>query len=197
MDKAFAGTQSLYLYDNLNTAPSSVSYDFGETLTKGYLEFSIQRRQSSTGNGGTYVYFRDTGSGTTNFSMAISSSITLFGPTGTSLVAETATNAGYTSSSNWYTFRISFDESTNTASVSLNGTSIGALSVSSGSFDSVNWRAGQIEIRAGTNSTTLTSAYIDNVSVVDLSSIPEPSTYAVLAGLSALMLGFTTRRRRA
>jgi hypothetical protein len=49
---------------------------------------------------------------------------------------------------------------------------------------------------AHTTGTTTSTSYIDNISLTNISNIPEPSTYAIGAGVGALGLAVWMRRRR-
>ncbi|AHF94425.1 hypothetical protein OPIT5_15565 [Opitutaceae bacterium TAV5] len=181
---AHSGSQSLHLYDNISGNSASARYDLGSTLTQGYIEFSIKQ----AGGGNFYLYFSDAGTDTTNFylSLAPNGTVTLNSPAASTQVAYTVTD--------WNTFRLYFDETTNTASVSLNGTSI--VSVATGDADATNWQVGKIRLQAGAAASTNTRAYFDDITVVNTAAIPEPSTYAAVAGIGALALALWWRRRR-
>ncbi|MDR1282176.1 MAG: DUF1080 domain-containing protein [Opitutaceae bacterium] len=188
--QANTGSQSLRLYDNINGNSASARYDLGDTLTQGYIEFSI--KQASGGN--FYIYLSDTGTDATNFYLSLSNArvVNLNGQASATPDTSTYTVTG------WNTFRIYFDETTNTASVSLNGTSI--VSIATGDADATKWQVGKIRLQAGASASQNTGAWFDDIRIVNTATpippIPEPSTHAILAGLGTLVLALARGWRR-
>lgn len=184
--------QLLRLWDSAQDGNASATYRRTENIAQGYIEFSVKRL-----SGSVYFYALDANStnlADRNFYLAISSSqIQLIsvvdGTTSTTERASSSlTDAGY-SSTGWNTVRLTFDDVAKSASVSVNGTSIAALTVTNPDTD---WFLGSFVMVAGANSAT-GQGYFDDITIVN-SAIPEPAAAATVAG--ALMLGMAACHRR-
>ncbi len=181
------GSQSLFIRDGSGSASPFAQVDWGTTISNGgYFEFSFRNASSagtSTTTGNYGVTFINTGGSTINFKFLFSDTagFQLTNSAGTALKTVTYAAAGYTPGS-WVTFRVNFNETDNTASVALNGTSIAGLSIAAGEADGTLWQAGKVQITAGSNAAFGIGGYFDNVTA----AIPEPSTSAAVLGALAL-----------
>lgn len=197
---AFAGTQSLFIRDGSGSQTPFAQTDWGTNVGSaatgaGFFEFSFRNADAagnSTTTGNYAVTFISTAGSSRNFGFTFSDTtgISLTNAAGTAIKNVSYATAGY-APGNWVTFRINFDEATNTAGVSLNGNSIAGLTVSAGEADAVLWQAGRIQLTAGSSAAFGVSGYFDNFTAA---TIPEPSSAVTLAGM--LALGSVVARRR-
>ncbi|PTX96124.1 hypothetical protein DB345_10015 [Spartobacteria bacterium LR76] len=186
--QAYAGTQSLLIYDNNTANRPSASYTLASNITAGtFSDAMLQLAGTSDANFYTNFY---TTSGTATFSIwytpaANSGTITLYrGTGGVSLGTYTANLS--TTFDSWATLGIVFSESTNTATVLLNGTQI-----ITSSDTTTNWTIGKVEMSVGYSGGTNLGYYFDSVSVV-----PEPSSLSLVILACGMGLLIIRRHRK-
>ncbi|WP_043587731.1 PEP-CTERM sorting domain-containing protein [Geminisphaera colitermitum] len=190
--------QYLQLWDQANPGNANVKYDLGNNVTQGYIEWSLKRLT------GTFYLYGYNAGGTTdapnrNFYLSINNSTITFnsiveGTVSTSASVEHKNISGY-SSTGWNTLRLDFDNTTKTATLTVNGVpaSVTGLSVSN---SNTNWSLGTLHLVAGAGTTTGQS-YFDDFKVVNTASnIPEPATWSAICGVLILGLSLVLRRRR-
>ncbi len=160
--QAYAGSQSLYVYDGDPVNRPKARYDFGANTTAGNFDFSIKEDPATAGRDLWRVDFFDAGSGSGNFTLILGSgtSLTVSGGTNgsTPLATVNPTTTSY-NPSGWNTFRIGFDNTTKTASIYLNGASTPVLSTTN---VATNWSVGRVELSVSNGSGTNQAVYYDN-----------------------------------
>lgn len=191
------GTQSLHLLDNINNNSAFATKSLGTTLTQGYLQFDLHRPVGATDS--AYVILTESANvwGTTYATFAMTSTQVEIRVTGMTTKTATLASLGI-ALGEWNTFRLTFDKTANTLGVSLNGSSISALSVVSSDAPGATFQMGGMRLVSGYGGGTGVNniANFDNISVFDANAaaIPEPGVYAAWAG--AFMLGAAALRRR-
>lgn len=112
-------------------------------------------------------------------------------------VARTTLGAG--NYDDWYTLRLVADLSTGIGELSFRNLTAGELTFSSVSTGSL--KLGFLSVNAGPSTWDRVeivlpyAAFVDNVQISGGSAVPEPSTYAAVAGLAVLGLAGCRRRR--
>ena len=198
---AVSGSQSLFIRDGSGSLTPNAQVDWGATIsTSGYFEFSFRNASAggvSTTTGNYGITFINTGGTTINFKFTFSdtSGFQLTNSVGVALKTVSYAAAGYTPG-DWTTFRVNFNEAENTASVSMNGTSIAGLSISTGEADGTLWQAGKVQITAGSNAGVGIAGYFDNITAA---AVPEPATTTAVFGAFTWLavVGYRMRRRSA
>lgn len=186
--QAYAGTQSLLIYDNNTANRPLASYTLASNFAAGTFSDAVLQL-AGTPDASFYMNFYTT-AGAATFSLwyapaANAGTITLYrGTGGTSLGSYTANLS--TTFDSWSTFGITFDEASNTAAVRLNGTQI-----ITSSDTTTNWTIGKVELSVGYGGGTNLGYYFDNVAVV-----PEPSSVSSIALACGMGLLLMRRRRK-
>lgn len=197
------GAQSLFIRDGSGSATPFAQTDWGTNLGTvdtgpGYLEFSFRNADTAgnpTTTGNYAVTFISTAGSTRNFGLTLSDTagISLTNAAGSVVKNVSYATAGYSPGA-WVTFRVDFNEVTNTAGVSLNGNSISGLSVLAGEADAVLWQAGKVQITVGSNAGFGIAGYFDDFTAAV--SVPEPSSAAAVLGAFGLLMAVGGRRVR-
>ena len=178
--EAYTGSQSLSIVDDSTGARPSVLHSLSETVSHGEFSFAVKEA--------TGVDFWTVQLGNFKFSR-ISNKLTVIYTVGTDKYYPgnvTFASAGY-STTDWNAFSILFDGATGSLDVSLNGDNI--LSVDDEFYE---WSTPSVELGMYFSGDT-SSAFFDTVS---MNSIPEPSSYAQMLGVTALALCLLRRSRR-
>jgi Carbohydrate binding domain len=104
-----------------------------------------------------------------------------------------------------HSYTVSFELSNGSGGpVSFQANWNGTAQISSSTEGAFNWSALQYTATATSTTSTIQFVFIqvpsyyglDNVSVVDISAVPEPSAYAVVSGLALLGFAAWSRRQR-
>lgn len=177
--RRLGGSQSLYLRDGDKVYSSNATKDWNFNITEGYFEFLFRSAKSpldDSGSGNFAINFLNTGATTRNFGLTWSdvdgfSVINAFGGK--------MRRIGYSKINyipdTWTTIRITFNEATDSASVSINGVVIPELTVSSEETN-VLWHAGKVQIVTGYSTATGHSGYFDDITAV--AKVPAAATVA-------------------
>ncbi|MBC2595877.1 hypothetical protein H5P28_16555 [Ruficoccus amylovorans] len=194
-------TLNLYSQNGSTKAEEQASYSFSETVTQGSFEFAVRAPSYNS----VYVYFGEKGVPTfDNFYLTISAStvsLNAGSPTNDKISAQPWGGSSH-SSTDFYVFKITFDESSEAVSVFLDGAASPIISMESGivsagiltgtieGMESGTYEMGRVGFN-GPYGGGYSSIHIDDIV---LTSIPEPSCAALLCG-SVALLGLLLRRR--
>lgn len=188
---SYAGSHSLLVTDTSSTLRPLARYTFGETLTQATITFAVFEDPSDDGdsdrwtvNFGTFSLSRDAsnlalgysggGAGTTTFPRSIA-------------LGSTAYDA-----SEWNLISLTIDNSIGLVALSVNG--VAAFTFTNTAY---TWNATRAELGAYSGARNADVVYFDAISVVNDAAIPEPSSFAALAGLGCLAATALRRRGRA
>lgn len=176
---SYSGHQSLYLKDgdSVNN-PKAWLEPTGGNITHGSLDFAVKEDPSTTGRDYWTVVFSGLGSSTARFKIALTSAsiLSLYGGAGgiSTLASVSTTSIGGTyDPMDWNTFSITFNESTNTASVFLNNGNTPILTATDAATD---WTCGRYQLSVGNSTFTNMAAYFD----LAVDPLPEWETTAKL-----------------
>lgn len=141
---------ALHVYDGDASDRPRARMDLGANAAEGELNFQVHEDANTPSHDLWRIDFYSTGSFSANFSLVRRDTLLTLESSGTILTSVAISGTSYTPL-DWNSFRLQFNESSNQASVYLNGE---ATPILTSSLTTVNWTVGRFELSVGYNSAT-------------------------------------------